>query len=104
MSIQSLQPYIEKPDADSARLARHPRVRVAQIVMDYLAHGWSAEEICRQHSYLRPAEVHAAMAYYYDHREEVDDEIRREMDEIEEARRVSSPSPFVQRMKAEGRM
>jgi hypothetical protein len=44
--------------------------------MDYLAHGWSAEEMCRQHPYLTPAEAHAAMAYYYDHAEEIDQEIK----------------------------
>ena len=34
--------------SDTPRLRRLPRIRVAQIVMDYLAYGWSVEEICRQ--------------------------------------------------------
>ena len=40
---------IEKPEGNSARLCRLKRVRVAQIVMDHLAYGWSVEEMCRQH-------------------------------------------------------
>ena len=51
-------PHIEKRSGEAARLERIPRVRVAQIAMDHLAHGWSAEEICRQHSYLTVAEAH----------------------------------------------
>jgi hypothetical protein len=67
--------------------------------MDYLAHGWSAEEMCRQHPYLRPAEAHAALAYYYDHQREVDEEIARESDEAEAARRARVPSPFLSRLR-----
>jgi len=52
MTQAVLYPHIEKPEGQSARLQRVPRIRVAQIVMDYLAHGWSADEICRQHPYL----------------------------------------------------
>ena len=47
-------PHIEKSNNQPARLQRLPRIRVAQIVMDYLAYGWLVEEICRQ----TPAEAH----------------------------------------------
>ena len=43
-------PHIEKSDDQPAHLQRLPRIRVAQIVMDYIAYGWSVEEICRQHA------------------------------------------------------
>ncbi len=69
-------PHIEKVDGQPARLARLPRIRVAQIVMDTIAHGWSAEEIGRQHLHLKPAEIHAALTYYYDYKDEIEKEIR----------------------------
>ena len=53
--------HIEKHTGEPARLARLPRIRVAQIVMDYLAHGWSPDEMCRHYPHLTPAEAHAAM-------------------------------------------
>jgi hypothetical protein len=46
--------------------------------MDFLASGWSVEEIRRQHPNLTPAEVHAAMPYSWDHQAEIDGEIRSE--------------------------
>jgi uncharacterized protein (DUF433 family) len=61
--------------------------------MDYLAYGWSPEEICRQHEGLKLAEVHAAMAYYYDHRDEIDEEIQRELASLEEGG-LSRPLPL----------
>ena len=68
-------PYIEKEENQPARLQRLPRIRIAHIVMDYIAYGWSIEKICRQHLYLTLAEVYAVMGYYFDHQEEIDREI-----------------------------
>jgi hypothetical protein len=65
-----IYPHIQKLPEQPARLERLPRVRIAQIVMDYLAYGWSVEEMCRQHSYLTLSEAHAAMMYYFDHQQE----------------------------------
>jgi len=52
------------------------------------------EEMCRQHPYLTLAEAHTAMAYYYDHQDEIDREIRSDWKEAEESRARSQPSPF----------
>src|SRR5215831_15028570 len=83
IALELMYPHIEKAEGQPARLQRLPRIRVAQIVMDHLAHGWSAEEMCRQHPYLKPAEIHAALAYFYDHEQEIEDEIAREQSQLE---------------------
>ena len=103
MPVEVIYPHIEKTSAEEpARLKRIPRVRVAQIVMDYLAYAWSVEEMCRQHPYLRLSETHAAMAYYFDHQEEIDEEIRREWEQAQKASSESSPTPFLVRMRTKG--
>jgi uncharacterized protein (DUF433 family) len=63
---------------EPARLEKHPRTRVAMIVADYLWRGWSAEEIVRQYPHLTLGEIHGALTYYFDHRDEVDDELAAE--------------------------
>jgi uncharacterized protein (DUF433 family) len=95
-------PHIEKIAGQPAYLQRFPRIRVAQIVMDYLAHGWSVEEICRQHPYLLPAEAHAAMGYYFDCQEEIDSEIQSEWEQVQQNKSQRFNSPFVIRMRAKG--
>jgi uncharacterized protein (DUF433 family) len=94
-----MYPHIEKPEGEPARLRRVPRVRVAQVVMDYLAHGWSVDEICRQHPYLRSAEAHAAMAFYFDHQAEIDKEIAAELNEVDRLRACAPPASLVVREK-----
>ena len=95
-------PHIDKQDNQPARLQRLPRIRVAQIVMDYLSYGWSVEEICRQHPYLKPAEAHAAMGYYFDHQEEIDQEITQEWEQAQADRQDTPRSLFYMRMKVRG--
>ena len=102
MSVEITYPHIEKQNGEAAHLKRLPRIRVAQIVMDHLAYGWSPDEMHRQHPYLELAEIHAAMVYYYDHQQEIDAEIRAEMEKVEEARKNSMSSPFYNRMRAQG--
>lgn len=94
--------HIEKHTGEPARLARLPRIRVAQIVMDYLAHGWSPDEMCRHYPHLTPAEAHAAMMYYYDHQAEIDAELRSELLEVRAGQASATPTPFELRMHAKG--
>lgn len=99
MTLEITYPHIEKHSGESARLQRIPRLRVAQIVMDYLAYGWSVEEMCRQHPYLALAEAHAAMVYYFDHQDEMNHEISTEWQQSEQTKAESPPSPFFVRMR-----
>ncbi len=99
MAIGLEYPHIEKTEGHPARLAEHTRIRVAQLVMDYLAHGWSAEEMCRQYEYLSLSEAHSALLYYWDHRDEVDGEIRRELETYERERAQSPSSPLAMRLR-----
>lgn len=94
--------HVEKSAGEPARLSRLPRIRVAQIVMDYLAHGWSPDEMCRHYPHLTPAEAHAAMTYYYDHQAEIDAEIQVELAEVRATQTSAPPTPFMLRMQAKG--
>lgn len=47
------------------------RVRVQDVIAWYLRGGWSVEQIVQEFG-LSPAQIHAALAYYYDHQVEID--------------------------------
>lgn len=53
------------------------RISVQQIVEDVVYAGWSLQQMQEAFN-LRPAEVYAALSYYYDHHEEIDAQIREE--------------------------
>jgi Protein of unknown function (DUF433) len=102
MPVEVTYPHIEKTEGSPARLRQLPRIRVAQIVIDYLNHGWSAEEICIHYPHLKLAEVHTAMAYYFDHRAEIDAEIDKEQKLIEASRQSAKPTSVELRLRAQG--
>ena len=63
-------------EKDPARCGGQPvvvgtRIRVANILWCY-RHGMGVEEILQQYPALRPADVHDALAYAYDHLEEIE--------------------------------
>jgi len=103
MPVELTYPHIVKRPTEPARLERHPRTRVAMIVADHLWHGWSAEEIVRQYPYLSLSEVHAALAYYYDHREAIDQELVAQDREVAAWKEAHPTSPLLLRLKAQGR-
>lgn len=53
------------------------RIAVWHVVDYYYRAGMSAEDIAAEWNYLTPAQVFSALAYYHDHKEEID-RVRRE--------------------------
>jgi uncharacterized protein (DUF433 family) len=79
-------------------------VKVIEVVLDKLAHGWSPEEIHFQHSHLSLAQIHAALSYYYDNQPAFDATIERQLQEIEAMTARASDSPFRKRLQAMGKL
>lgn len=50
--------------------------KVKQLVTERQAHGLSPEELQFQHPQLSLARIYSALAYYEDHRDEIDRHIR----------------------------
>ena len=102
MATLTAYPHVTTEPGASPRLENHPRTRVATIVMDYLARGLGPEDMVRHYPYLKLAEVHAAMAYYHDHKDEIDAEIQAEIDQLESEPNANARSPVWLRLKAKG--
>jgi len=69
------------------------RHRVIDIVADHVAHGYSAAQIVEQYLDLTPAQVHAALTYYYDHQAELDAALLASYTQAEQARHHHMPHP-----------
>ena len=95
-------PHIVKENGEPAHLESHPRTRVAMLVMDYLGRGLGPEDMVRHYPYLKLAEVHAAMAYYHDHTQEIDAEIQAELNQLQQEVNTSPSSTIWQRLKDKG--
>ena len=80
-------------DADGVAWLAGTRVKVIEVVLDKLAHGWSPEEIHFQHPNLSLAQIYAALTYYYENQDRLDAEIRLRLENASElAARASDPT------------
>jgi uncharacterized protein (DUF433 family) len=66
-----------------ARITGH-RVRVMDVAVLHEKRGLSPEEIVHQYPGITLADVYAALAYYFDHRAEIEDEFRKDEEAVQE--------------------
>jgi len=77
-------------------------MKVVELILERMAYGWSPEELHFQHPYLTPGQIYSALAYYWDHQEELDQDIERRLQSVDQAQRAVKPSPLVVRLRAKG--
>lgn len=73
---KSLQPYIEQKRGvcGGRPVIKGTRFPVRSVAIQY-RRGLTAEDILREFPQLTPSQVYGALAYYFDHQNEIDTEI-----------------------------
>jgi len=94
MTADVIQEHIEIVDGalgPKARIAGH-RIRVLDVAIWHEKLGLSPDEIVEQHPEITLADVYAALAYYWDHQNEIEDAIQKERSLAAELRaKIASP-------------
>lgn len=76
-------------------------MKVVELVLDHLAYGWSPEELHFQHPYLSMGQIYSALAYYWDHKAELDQDLERRLQLIDHVQQTTKPTPLAERLKAQ---
>jgi uncharacterized protein (DUF433 family) len=77
-------------------------MKVIELVLERIAYGWSPEELRFQHPYLTLGQIHSALAYYWDHQEELDRDIEKRLQRVDQIRQAMGPSPLAVRLRTKG--
>lgn len=91
-------------DTDGVPFIADTTMKVVELIVAQSAYGWSAEELHFQFPHLSLGQIHSALAYYWDHREELDRDIARRLAEAEERQRQSASMPLHDRLRTHGRI
>lgn len=70
MSSAAIYPHITI-ETDGVPHIENTRYKVSHLAGEHYHHGWSAEELLRQHPDLRPEHVYSALTYFYDHYDQI---------------------------------
>lgn len=83
MSVETRYEHIVLDDA-SVPLIDGTTMKVIELVTSQQAYGWSAEELHFQFPYLSLGQIHSALAYYWDHKKELDADIEQRLAKVDE--------------------
>jgi uncharacterized protein (DUF433 family) len=112
MDLHSAETQAVPPALDAAHVVVRPghcggkphiaghRVKVQHVAVWHERLGKSPDEIAAEHPELTLADVHAALSYYYDHREQIDADIRADEDFAAGLSAESPPSLLLRRLQS----
>ena len=77
-------------------------MKIVELVTSVKAYGWTPEELLQNYPHLTLSKIHSALAYYWDHTEEIDVAIKQREDYATSLEQELGASPFVARLRAQG--
>jgi uncharacterized protein (DUF433 family) len=73
-------------------------IKVIELVLEHLGHGWNAESLQDNHPQLSLAQIYAALAWYYDNQAAMDAEIAQQTERIAALREQIGQAPLQRRL------
>jgi uncharacterized protein (DUF433 family) len=89
-------------DKNKVPIITETSMKVVELVLDNKAYGWSPEALHFQHPHLTLGQIYSALAYYWDHQEELDQDIERRLQRVDQIQQELKPTPLEARLKAKG--
>lgn len=77
-------------------------MKVVELITSVKAYGWNPEELHLNYPHLTISKIHSALAYYWDHKEEIDADMERREQYAEQLQHQAGESPLVARLRAQG--
>ena len=76
---------------DGVPIVAEAGMRIEILVLEHHEYGWSPAELQFQHPHLSMGQIHSALAYYWDHKNEMDEEIEKGLEQVDKLRRLNEP-------------
>jgi uncharacterized protein (DUF433 family) len=73
-------------DEDQVPFIKETSMKVVELVTSVHAYGWSPEELHFQYPHLTMSQIYSALAYYWEHKQEIDQDMRRRFEYAEKLR------------------
>lgn len=77
-------------------------MKVIELVTAQVAFGWSPEELHFQFPFLSLGQIHSALAYYWDHRNELDADMARRAEAVDRQQRQAPSASLGARLRTRG--
>ena len=95
-------------DSEGVPVVSGTRTKVVEVVVEHLAYGWEAQDLHEQHPHLSLGQIHSALAYYYDHKAEMDLDIQQRSQKAEHIKadldRTQGEPALIKKLRAAGKL
>ncbi|MDF5739318.1 MULTISPECIES: DUF433 domain-containing protein [unclassified Nostoc] len=89
-------------DEDNIPFIKGTSMKVVELITSIHAYGWSPEELHFQYPHLSMSQIYSSLAYYWEHKEEIDTDMQQRFEYAERLRLETGESPLAKRLRAEG--
>ena len=86
MSIAATYPHLQSDENENV-LISNTRYKAKHLAAEHFHHGWTAEELLRQHPDLRPEQIYSVLTWFYDNYAAVVAELNASMEHAEQHRK-----------------
>jgi len=76
-------------------------MKVVELVLEHQAYGWNSTELQANHPYLTLSQIHSALAYYWDHQAEIEQDIQWRLQRVDALQKQLKPSNIQARLRQE---
>lgn len=97
-AIETRYQHIVLDDHGVPRIAG-TNMKVIELVVAHMAYGWSPDELAFQFPYLTLGQIHSALAYYWDHKHQIDEQIKRDDALVVQLRQSLPEAPIVEMLR-----
>ena len=73
-------------------------MKVVELVTSHLTYGWSPAELHFQYPHITLSQIHSALAYYWDHKTEIDTDIDRRLQLAKQHQAAAGSSPIAAKL------
>lgn len=77
-------------------------MKVVELITSVKAYDWSPQELHDNYPHLTMSQIHSALAYYWDHKEEIDADMERREQYAECLQKEAGESPLSKKLRAQG--
>ena len=102
MSLTATEYKYIQVDESNVPIIAGTTLKIVELVTPIKAYGWSPEDFHEQHPYLTMGQIYSALAYYWDHKDELDADLERRYQFAEQLRREAGKSPIAKKLDAVG--
>jgi uncharacterized protein (DUF433 family) len=90
MMVETRYPHITLGNKGEL-LLEGTTMRLLQLLEEHKAWGWDAKALLEHHPELSLGQIHAALAFYYDHVQELDTLLEAELAEFDQLYKAAEP-------------